>query len=197
MSTSMDADAPEPIDASLGEATRGERKARLYPIGAEVQEGGVHFRVWAPKSRAGVSVVLEGHADSGREQLHAQVALQPDEAGYFSGFVAGAAAGTRYRFRLHGEKGGALHPDPASRSQPQGPDAPSEVLDWRAYQWRDQHWRGVQQHGLVLYELHVGTFTHEGTLAAAAERLPALAALGITCIQVHCTAYDEIYQTNL
>jgi maltooligosyltrehalose trehalohydrolase len=147
--------------------------SRRLPVGAEVQPGGgVHFRVWAP-SRDHVEIVVEG-GPAGRLELEA--------GGYFSGFFPEAAAGTHYRFRLDGED--RLYPDPASRFQPGGPHGPSEVVDPGAFAWTDADWRGASLPGQVLYELHVGTFTPEGTWAAAARQIPELAACGITCVEV-------------
>jgi maltooligosyltrehalose trehalohydrolase len=145
--------------------------ARRYPVGAEVARGSVHFRVWAP-IRSRVEVVVEGGPVT---------ALEP-EAGYFSGLVTNVADGARYRFKLDG--GPALFPDPASRFQPDGPHGPSQVIDPHSFVWNDRDWRGVPAEGQVLYELHVGTFTPEGTWAAAGARLPELASLGVTAVEV-------------
>ncbi len=144
---------------------------RKFPIGAEIiPSGGVHFRVWAPK-RKRVEVML----DSGCAELEAE------PGGYFSGAVAAAGSGTRYRFRLDG---GDAFPDPASRFQPEGPHGPSQVVDPSGFQWSDAGWRGVALPGQVIYELHIGTFTREGTWQAAVRELPELAAAGITVIEV-------------
>jgi maltooligosyltrehalose trehalohydrolase len=91
-------------------------------------------------------------------------------------------AGARYRFRLG--DGDALVPDPASRFQPEGPHGPSQVVDPSAYRWADRDWRGPAVEGQVLYELHVGTFTREGTWAAASEQLGYLADLGVTAVEL-------------
>src|SRR5262245_20608963 len=149
---------------------------RRFPVGAEVlAEGGVHFRVWAPRRRE-VDVVLEGGPGS-----PGGVPLAAEGDGYFSGRVAPARAGTRYRLRLDG---GDAYPDPASRFQPDGPHGPSQVIDPAAFRWTDADWPGVTPEGQVLYELHVGTFTKEGTWDAAARHLPALADLGVTVLEV-------------
>ncbi|HEY2740332.1 MAG TPA: alpha-amylase family glycosyl hydrolase, partial [Thermoanaerobaculia bacterium] len=144
-------------------------------IGAEVVSNGVHFRVWAPKRRS-VEVVL---TTSGSERT---VALAEERDGYFSGLVAGARAGDLYRYRLDG--GADLYPDPASRFQPQGPHGPSSVVVPHLYAWQDGGWKGVAAAGAVLYEMHIGTFTPEGTWEAAARELPELARLGITCLEM-------------
>lgn len=146
---------------------------RRLPVGAEVQPGGgVHFRVWAPRRRT-VEVALEG--------VGAAVGLEAERDGYFSGVAGQAEAGARYRYRLDG---GEAFPDPASRFQPDGPHGPSEVVDPGKFEWTDAAWRGVAPRGQVIYEMHVGTFTPEGTWDAAARELPALADLGITVLEV-------------
>jgi len=138
-------------------------------IGAELISGGVHFRVWAP-DRHEVAVVIDG----------SQYALDREPNGYFRGFVRDAGAGTRYRFRLDGAR--ETFPDPASRFQPEGPHGPSEVVDPDSYRWRARDW--VKPDRLVLYEMHIGTFTAEGTWTAAAERLKPMAEMGINMIEV-------------
>jgi maltooligosyltrehalose trehalohydrolase len=147
---------------------------RRLPIGAEVQrDGRTHFRVWAPRRRT-VEVVLE---DLSRRAFP----LQLEQGGYFSGF-APAAAGTRYRFRLDGEA--KLYPDPASRFQLDGPHGPSQIVDPAAFAWTDRGWRGVSLPGLVLYEMHIGTFTPEGTWEAAERQLPELNDAGISVLEI-------------
>src|SRR5215207_2025998 len=94
---------------------------------------------------------------------------------------AEAGPGDDYRYRLDG--GDAL-PDPCSWDQPEGVRGPSRVVDPGARSWDEGCWAGLDRRGLVLYELHVGPFTPKGTFAAAAERLPALAELGVTAIEL-------------
>jgi maltooligosyltrehalose trehalohydrolase len=152
------------------------------PIGADVlSEGGVHYRVWAPRRRQ-VEVVLEKPAasQSGGE-AHAFL-LKPEGDGYFSGYSAEAVAGSLYRYRLDG--GPELYPDPASRFQPDGPHGPSQVIDPSRFLWTDHHWRGTALEGQVIYEVHIGTFTREGSWEAAARELEELAGAGITVIEV-------------
>jgi len=145
-------------------------------VGADVQpDGGVHFRVWAP-SRRRVEVVLE---DQGQQRA---VELTPEEGGYFAGLAAEAAAGARYRFRLDGAP--ELYPDPASRFQPEGPHGPSQVIDPGAFGWTDERWVGLRLQGQVMYELHLGTFTPEGSWDAARGRLPHLRDLGVTAVEI-------------
>jgi maltooligosyltrehalose trehalohydrolase len=145
---------------------------RRLPIGAEVVDSRTtHVRLWAPRrsrveaiTTAGVRALLTREAD-----------------GYFSGTIA-ASAGDRYQFRLDDED--KLYPDPASRYQPEGPHGPSEIVDPAAFAWTDRGWAGASRDGQVVYELHVGTFTPEGTWAAAARELRELARIGITMIEV-------------
>jgi len=151
---------------------------RRLPIGAEIQEGGgTHFRVWAPR-RAGVQVAIEGPA-TGTRELHS---LAPEPGGYFSGFVSSAGNGSLYRLRL--DSGDMLFPDPASRYQPEGPHGPSQVIDPFSFQWSRTDWPGPAGKGQAVYEMHIGTFTPEGTWSAAAGQLPELASLGITLVEV-------------
>jgi maltooligosyltrehalose trehalohydrolase len=143
---------------------------RRLPVGAEIAPGGVHFRVWAPK-RERVDVVIG----------HTAHALERENDGYFSGLVEDARAGTRYKLRLDGV---SAFPDPASRHQPEGPHAASAVVDASTFKWSDAHWKGVDPKRLLLYEMHVGTFTRQGTFQAAAKQLQELADLGVSCIEM-------------
>ena len=108
--------------------------------------------------------------------------MASETPGYFSGRVAAAGTGTRYRFRLDGSD--ALYPDPASRFQPDGPHGPSQVIDARRFRWTDGTWRGVTLAGQIIYEMHIGTFTREGTWTSAMRELPELAAAGITVLEI-------------
>jgi maltooligosyltrehalose trehalohydrolase len=158
---------------TVSEEQKGVEGERHHvPIGAEVlPHGGVRFRVWAPRRR-------RVEVDTGSGAPHP---LDPEEGGYFSGVVEDAGPGTRYRYRLDE---GEAYPDPASRFQPEGPHGPSEVVDPSRYRWRDATWKGIRLEGQVIYELHVGTFTSDGTWAAAAREIPELASAGITLIEV-------------
>ena len=146
---------------------------RRLPCGVELQNGRAHARVWAPSAR-NVDVVA---LSEGRESRHP---LQREPDGYYSGPVT-LAVGDRYWFTLSGT---TLRPDPCSRYQPDGPHGPSELVDPASFAWTDTHWRGLQPRGQVLYELHVGTFTREGTWRAATEELPRLVDLGITAVEM-------------
>src|SRR5262249_48085116 len=105
-----------------------EATQRRLPVGAEPVAGGVHFRVWAPRARS-VEVVLESGEAS---------ALSSEVGGYHAGLFPKACAGSRYRYRLDGDK---AYPDPASRYQPEGPHGPSEVVDPSLFQWSDASWK--------------------------------------------------------
>jgi maltooligosyltrehalose trehalohydrolase len=109
-----------------------------------------------------------------------RIQLEREDDGYYSALARDVGPGDRYRYRLDGE----LCPDPASRFQPEGPFGPSEVIDPRRYHWSADWRSGVSLEGQIIYELHVGTFTREGTWQSASDRLPALADTGITMIEV-------------
>lgn len=149
---------------------------RKLPIGAETQpDGGSHFRVWVPDSKV---VALELYASDGKIRRVTPLTSEPD--GYFSNSVPDAPAGTLYKFRIDS----GSFPDPASRFQPEGPHGPSQVIDPAAFRWTDQNWKGLSPKDLVLYELHLGTFTPEGTWRAAIEQLPELRRIGITALEI-------------
>jgi maltooligosyltrehalose trehalohydrolase len=146
---------------------------RRFPAGAEVQpHGGTHFRVWAPDPRD-VSLVIEGAAGP------REIALEREPEGYHSVYVSTAAHGTRYQYRLDGH----VYADPASRFQPDGPFGPSQVVDASRYRWA-HGCPDTSLEGQVIYEMHVGTFTREGTWRSATGRLPALADTGITMLEL-------------
>lgn len=145
---------------------------RRYPIGAEIIGGCVSFRVWAP-AHGSMSLLLE----SGREHAMCQ-----ESDGYFRLDIDGLAAGTLYRFKFESSADPAA--DPASRFQPDGPSGNSMVIDPSSFSWHDHDWLGIPPHGQVLYEIHIGTFTPEGSYASAAEKLPLLKESGITCLEL-------------
>jgi maltooligosyltrehalose trehalohydrolase len=150
---------------------------RSLPIGAEVlpDGSGVSFRLWAPH-RQRVSIFLRG------ESGNIIVPLRKDaKTGYFEGVSERAGAGSRYLCSLDDDP--QLYPDPASRFQPFGPHAESEVVDPRTFPWTDQGWAGIAKEGQVIYELHFGTFTREGTFRAAEAQLRELAGIGITVLE--------------
>ena len=153
--------------------------SRRYPIGAELlPTGGAHFRVWAPKCKeVAVQVDQSGSwSTNGSETFE----LEAEGGGYFSARVPSAQAGLLYKLKLDG----GSFPDPASRFQPEGPHGPSQIIDPRQFKWTDLDWRGIHRDGQIFYEMHIGTFTREGTWAAAMEQLPELVHLGITAVEV-------------
>ena len=143
------------------------------PFGAEMSERGARFRLWAPACER---VALEIGKDS-----PSTVAMAREEGGWHVARVESLAAGTAYAFRLDEA---TRVPDPASRSNPWDVDGPSALIDPRAFEWTDDAWRGRPWHEAVVYELHVGTFTPEGTFLAAIGKLDHLAATGITAIEL-------------
>ncbi|MDB5911598.1 MAG: maltooligosyl trehalose hydrolase [Ramlibacter sp.] len=145
------------------------------PFGALPHAGGVTFRLWAPAARQAELAIEAATGQPLRPQ-----AAQRDAEGWWQCDVPGAEAGTLYRWRIDGD---LLVPDPASRHNPEGPQGPSRVVAPGAFEWNDG-WTGRPWQDTVLYELHVGTFTPEGTFAAAAERLQALADLGVTAVEL-------------
>ncbi len=147
----------------------------LKDFGAVPCERGVRFRVPATDVRDLVLVLHSGRAAG----CHTLGSRQPD--GTFEACIEGAAAGDRYAFSLDG---GPLRPDPASRFQPEGVHGPSEIVDPAAFAWTDDGWRGRSARELIVYELHVGTFSPAGTFAGARERLPLLRDLGVTAIEL-------------
>src|SRR5688572_19884102 len=147
---------------------------RKLPIGAEPRPGGVHFRVWAPQSRSAQVELIDGG------KIQRTVALSEEKGGYFSGLIEDIGPGALYKYRLDS----GSFPDPASRFQPDGPHGPSQVIDAAAFKWTDKDWKGVAVRDLVIYEMHLGTFTPEGTWRAAAAQLKALKDLGITGVEI-------------
>ncbi|MDH4252507.1 MAG: malto-oligosyltrehalose trehalohydrolase [Nitrospira sp.] len=152
----------------------------------------VRFKVWAPQAK-NVAVELVG-------QERRTVAMQPSSQGYFEASVEGIGQGARYHYLLDGKPG---RPDPASRSQPEGVHAPSAVVDSESFRWTDGAWCGIPLKDFIMYELHVGTFTREGTFEAIIPQLPYLKdTVGITAIELLPVAqcpggrnwgYDGVY----
>ena len=160
------------VEDLVGKRGRKEKitTKRRLPIGAEVVPGeGVHFRVWAQRSKS-VSVEFEGRVEE----------LEREGKGYFAGLVKKARSGMLYKYKLDT----GSFPDPASRFQPEGPHGRSQIVDPTNFRWTDADWPGVRQEGQVIYEMHIGTFTKEGTYRAAMEHLPELAEFGITTLEV-------------
>jgi len=157
------------------------------PLGAVPAPGGdTTFRTWAPRAR-----------ELALERGGARTALEPEGHGVFAA-TAPAAAGSDYAYVVDGER----LPDPASRWQPEGLRGPSRVLDTGEFAWTDAGWRPPALRDLVVYELHVGTFTPGGTFAAAVPQLRGLRELGVTAIELmpvaefpgrHGWGYDGVY----
>ncbi|OFW07993.1 MAG: malto-oligosyltrehalose trehalohydrolase [Acidobacteria bacterium RIFCSPLOWO2_02_FULL_67_36] len=143
-------------------------------FGALPAPGGVRFRVWAP-AVSSLSVILHDGPAKGR------YLLGMDAEGVYDRTVDGAAAGDRYSYSMDER---APRPDPASRCQPDDVHGPSQIVDPAIFRWTDARWRGRAARDLVIYELHVGTFSPAGTFAGAAECLHHLRDLGVTAIEL-------------
>ena len=171
------ADAPmsgrRPWLPAAGTSDMPASAATRLPLGADVRsDGSASFVVWAP---AAGGVLLRLHTDPPRA-----VEMATESHGYHTVIVPDVPAGTRYMFEL---PDGSELPDPASRHQPDGVHGPSELLGVD-FQWQTDDWRAPQLRDLVIYEMHIGTFTPEGTFDAAIGRLPALRELGVTAIEI-------------
>ena len=143
-------------------------------LGATAAPAGTRFRALAPVGANLTLVLHDGHAAG-------TYSMPSGERNVFERFVDGAAAGDRYSYRIDG---GDDRPDPGSRFQPDGVHGPSQIIDPSDFDWSDGHWGGRSAGDLVVYELHVGTFSPEGTFAGTTARLPALRDLGITAVQL-------------
>jgi maltooligosyltrehalose trehalohydrolase len=140
------------------------------PFGAEITHDGVRFSLWAPTARE-VELVLDGEARP-----------MPEAGSGWRRLVAPEArAGSRYRYRIDGK---LAVPDPASRFQPEDVAGPSLVVEPRAYEWSDEAWTGRPWEETVIYEVHVGTATPEGTYAGLSGKLAELRELGVTAIEL-------------
>ena len=161
-----------------------------YPLG----EGRYRFSVWAP--------LVERVELKLTSPVRRLIPLTQDEQGYWQGEVEGIPPGpVDYLYRLHTAAGVVERPDPASRCQPYGVHGPSRVVDPH-FDWQDQGWKGIPLSQWILYELHVGTFTPEGTFAAIIPRLPQLVELGVNVLELMPVAqfpgernwgYDGVY----
>jgi malto-oligosyltrehalose trehalohydrolase len=146
------------------------RRHHELPFGAEPVAAGVRFRLWAPKARS-VALRLEGIAD---------LPMAGEGGGWHGLTTDRARIGSRYRFLVDG----MAVPDPAARHQPEDVHGPSEVVDARAYEWRDATWRGRRWEEIVLYELHAGSFSERGDFAGIAPHLDHLVDLGVTAVEL-------------
>jgi maltooligosyltrehalose trehalohydrolase len=143
----------------------------LKTFGARSVDGGVHFRLWAP-NQSNVSLILDARDPT---------SMSRSADGWHDLMSTSAKAGSLYKFRL---QDGLEVPDPASRFQPADVHGPSEVIDTYTYPWKDGSWNGRPWEECVIYELHVGAFTQEGTFRSAIARLDYLSDLGITAIEL-------------
>ncbi len=144
----------------------------LITLGANyLGDGKTRFEVWAPRAAR-----VDVHITSPKDRL---VSMEPEARGYHHAVVDNVEPGSRYHYRLNGKE----RPDPASRFQPEGVHGPSQVVDSK-FDWHDQSWSGLLLKDYIIYELHVGTFTPEGTFDAIVPRLDYLKELGITAVEL-------------
>jgi maltooligosyltrehalose trehalohydrolase len=146
------------------------KRAHRMPFGATPRSDGTFFRLYAPKAHD-VAVRIDGH----------DRAMRSGGDGWFELPVAAATPGTLYQFVIDGAQ---AVPDPASRFQPQDVNGPSELVAAEEFAWDDESWLGRAWHEAVIYELHLGTFTREGTYRGAMAQLERLGALGITAVEL-------------
>src|ERR1700730_2736350 len=148
---------------------------RLVSQGAELHGGGVSFRTWTT-GKKNVSIVVFGEDESVVRELP----MEREATGYYSAIDSLSSPGTLYKYRLDG----VLVPDLASRFQPLGVHGPSQVIDGHSFLWTDSGWKAPALHELIIYELHVGTFTQEGTFTAIADRFEHLKGIGVNVIEL-------------
>lgn len=153
---------------------------RKYPVGAEVVKGGVHFRIWAP-SKGNIEVVFFPK-DNRQAEIPLPVHLKPEGDGYFSVLVENVPPGILYGFRF--DEKDKIFPDPASRFQPSGPDGFSQVINPSEFKWTDNNREGIPSDRKIMYEMHIGTFTSEGTWNSACKFLPEISNCGFNIIEL-------------
>ena len=160
-------------------------------LGAHYKNNQCRFCVWAPLAQK-MSLKLLTKPER-------FIPLQKDEKGYWHATIGDVSPGTLYSYNLNGEK---ERPDPASSSQPDGVHNPSQIIDHNAFTWQDDGWRGIPLPDMIMYELHIGTFTAKGTFDAAISRIDELKELGINAIEIMPVAqfpgernwgYDGVY----
>jgi malto-oligosyltrehalose trehalohydrolase len=161
------------LGLARGRGRVSTKRRHAMPFGAQLlDQGGVRFRLWAPNART-VDLLLE----DGRGAL----TLDALGDGWFELVTDRAGHGSRYRYRIDETH---LVPDPASRYNPEDVDGPSQVWDPDHFDWRDTEWRGRPWEDAVIYELHVGAFSTEGTFEGVKHRLDYLQQLGVTAIEL-------------
>jgi maltooligosyltrehalose trehalohydrolase len=150
------------------------KRSHVMPFGSEIREdGSVRFRLWAPKAQFVELCLGEGIGEP--------LFLDRSEQGWFELVTGAATRGSRYRFRIDGTY---YVPDPASRFQPCDVHGASQVIDPQEFDWNDDEWRGRPWEEAVIYELHVGAFTEEGSFRAIEQKLEHLDQLGITALEL-------------
>ena len=159
------------------------------PVGAVFRDEAVTFTVWAPEAQSAQLILNEDKT----------IALEKQPFGYWSARVSEAKPGDLYHYQLDDQE---ARPDPASLAQPSGVHGPSEVIDLHGYRWQDNGWTGIPMAEMIIYELHVGTFTEEGTFMAIIDKLDYFRELGINAIEIMPVAqfpgernwgYDGVY----
>ena len=176
LKTSRESTAQAPLPEAGEQDVAVAIAAGVMDVGARyLGQNRCEFTVWAPKAE---SLAVQLVAPAARS-----IAMQPLRAGYWQTIVEDVAPGTQYLFQIDGND---AWPDPASRLQPVGSHGPSQVVDPHSFTWegREDRWQGVPLADYVIYELHVGTFTPEGTFTAIIARLPELKSLGVTAIEI-------------
>jgi len=159
-----------------------DQPAHLTLGALPVSDTQTRFSVWAPNAQQlAVELVKRSETPKAQETVLSSHPLQRDSEGLFTGQIADCPAGSLYRFKIDDRPS---RPDPRSRFQPFGVHGPSQVIDPGSYQWKDSDWKGVKKRDLIIYEMHLGSFTDEGTYAAAIEQLPELKQLGITAVEL-------------
>jgi maltooligosyltrehalose trehalohydrolase len=142
-------------------------------LGASVSDEGIKFRVWAP-TLTSLSLVVVGESK--------ETPMDPEGNGYYTVFLGAARGRKRYFYLLNGKQ---IRPDPVSRFQPEGVNGPSEVINPYEFKWRDNAWNGTPLEKMIIYEIHTGTFTREGTFEAIVPFLAYLRKdLGVTAIEL-------------
>src|SRR5512145_918168 len=156
-----------------------KRKGWQLDLGARpTGSSKVHFRVWAPRAKC-VSIDLVGQSQL---PIDSRVQMKPCDRGYFEATALGIEPGIRYRYVLDGQKS---YPDPVSRFQPEGVHGPSAVMDPDAFPWSDHSLSGIPLQQYIIYELHVGRFTREGTFRGIIPLLDYLQNdVGVTAIEL-------------
>src|SRR5579883_119349 len=137
-------------------------------------DGSIHWRVWAPRAKQVELVFIDGNR-------RRAMPMRREDCGYFHHREAASPDGQRYAYRLDG---GPERPDPCSLLQPDSVHGPSVLVRPERFTWNDGGWRGVPRQDLVFYELHVGTFTPQGTFEAVIPRLGELRDLGVTAVEI-------------